>query len=384
MEYIVFILLGLTMAGFEALLLIRFSKNLIANTIGILGGIGALLAIWDYSYRILMIKDLRIQTFGCFVFSFGLGFCILLWLFSKIFIKSLDDKYSLRMSDILLGNVKALENHTNNRQKQIDAELNYHELYELKESNEKQFEELTETKSYLLEKEKDMLHLKKYLDENLSKTVCLELPLNYKYPVTINYLNNMESYIKAFVKFDNYIFDTTEQFIENQNENSDRDLQIFLKTYLNFLCLSTSKILFGYHEGVRTHVRYLKDGYYETIACCVGEIKSDKDLTKIPLKKGMIDKSNVSKQSLIKSCNLEYHYSAQNDHVWKDYITIPIIEIEKKHMPLLSIGISIKYPGIHSDILKFLNFIKIETVYSKNICKINKYYDILKIISEGV
>lgn len=384
MEYIVYILLGLTLAGSEALLLIRFSKNIIVNSIGMFGGLGVLFGIWNYSYRMLMIKDLMIPTFICFFSSFVLGFCLLLWLFSKLFIKSLDDKYSLRMSDILLGNVKALENHTNNRQKQIDAELNYFELNELKESNEKQTEELTKTKNFLLEKEKDMFNLKKLLDEKLSKTVCLELPLNYKYPVTVNYLNNMESYIKAFVKFDNYIFDTTEQFIENQKENSDRDLQIFIKTYLNFLCLSTSEILFGCHEGVRTHVRYLKDGYYETIACCVGDIKSDKGLTKIPLKKGMIDKSNVSKQSLIKSCNLEYHYSAQNDHIWKDYITIPIIEIEKKHMPLLSIGISIKYPGIHSDLLKFLNFIKIETVYSKNICKINKYCDILQIISEGV
>jgi len=108
--------------------------------------LGVLFGIWNYSYRMLMIKDLMIPTFICFFSSFVLGFCLLLWLFSKLFIKSLDDKYSLRMSDILLGNVKALENHTNNRQKQIDAELNYFELNELKESNEKQTEELTKTK----------------------------------------------------------------------------------------------------------------------------------------------------------------------------------------------------------------------------------------------
>lgn len=378
MEFLLYLILGLLVASFEAILFIRFSKNIIANTVGVLGGIGVVLGIWQYSYNMLQIENLMIPTLLCFVVSFGVGFCVLLWLFSRIFINKIDNSNSLRMIDILIGDVKALENHTSNRQKQIDKELNYTELLEMKEKNEAEIELISRKKN-------DLDKLKTTLHESLSETICLELPVNYRHPVTVNYLNNMEPYIKAFVIFDNYIFNSTNQFIENQGEHSKRNLKMFLKTYLAFLCLATSKILFNNHEGVRTHVRYLKDGNYETIACCIGEDESDKDLTKIPIKKGMIFKSCEIKQSLIKSCNLDDHFPAQNDHVWKDYITIPIIDIEsdQQNVPLLSIGISIKYPGLHSDMLKFLNFMKIETVYSKNICKIDEKYDIMAFICEG-
>lgn len=385
MDLFVFFLLGVLLAGMESILFIRFSDKIIANYIGLFSGISFLVGSWLFTYNSLSLKELKSETLCIYLASFAFFFVVFLYFINKIFIKSTDDKYPVKMIDILRGDVKAFKYYRQNIQKQIAAELKYDELCKLKDLNEEESRKIDEIKAYISQKETNLLQLEETLNENLSNAVCLELPIKYKYPITKNYLNNMEAYIKAFVQFDNYIFNSTEGFLVDQENNKDRDQLDFLKGYFNFLCLSTSKILFGYHEGVRTHIRYSCEGYYKTIACCVGEDKSEKTLTKIPLKKGMIFKSNESKQSLIKSCNLTHHFPARNDHIWKDYITIPIIDIENdnENVPLLSIGISIKYPGIHSDILKFLNFIKIETVYSKNICKINESYDIINLLCKG-
>lgn len=377
MVFILYIVLGLLLAGFEAVLFIRFSKNIIANAAGVLGGIGVIIGIWEYSYSVLQIENLKVPTLLCFVTSFGIGFCISLWIFSRVFINKIDNKYSLRMIDILIGDVKALENHTLNRQKQIDKDLNFQDLCEQKQ-------ELDRQEKRIKEETQNLKKIKSKIDKSVSKEVHIELPENFKYPITNEFMNKIEHYVNCLLNLDLLICDTTKQFIEDKQENFDKDRYMFLKSYFFSLCFYTSTVLFGNNEGVRTHVRCLKGDYYETIACCVGATELEESLTKIPIKKGMIWKANNKKQSLMKSCNMDDHYNANNDYLWKDYITIPIVNIKNNKEPIISIGISIKYPDLHSDMLRFYNFIKIENIFIKNICNFNKNYDILDIISREV
>lgn len=383
MNFLVFFFCGILLSGMEAYLFIRFTKSSIATYSGLFLGISFVGGSWYFLYDMFAFTTMKSESFVVYIGTFLVCLPLFLFLFCKFFINKTKDKYPLRMLDFFLGNVKALENYVNNRQEDIDRDFKINELEEMKNENEKKSSELEKMERKQNCQEKNLQKLKRTLEKSISETTHIELPVDHKHPVTSEFVNKMEAYINCVLKFDHLIADATNQFTEDiENESSD-DLLRYLKSYLLCLCLYTSKILFGNNDGVKTHVRYFKDGYYETIACCVGEFPSDASLTRIPAKEGMIWKSNRTKQSLIKSCNSDDHFEASNDHIWKDYITIPVTDLKKDQDPILSIGISVKYPDLHLDMLKFLNFIKIENIFSKNLCQFNKKFDIINIIVGG-
>jgi len=98
----------------------------------------------------------------------------------------------------------------------------------------------------------------------------------------------------------------------------------------------------------------IKNNKYVKLITLLGANEIDDQLKDISDDKGLIFEAYRVGCSLIKSFNITLHEDGNNDSTWLEYITIPIVNTFKDNIKYLSIGISVKYPNKHRNMLDFI------------------------------
>lgn len=272
----------------------------------------------------------------------------------------------IRFLDILLGYTKSLEQYYTSRKDEVDKDLNYETLKQLKQEQE-------ELKISNREKER-------IINDQLNDAIVMSLPLNSRVPIDNRFLSCIPGYTKNLLHFYHSIVSNTKMFCDNYKKDDIGDIEFFL-AYLSSICIDINTKLFNDSAShIRTHFRVKNNDNYIKFIAFQGSNKFCNDLTKIPIDLGLIKPSFENRCSLIKSENRTLHHRGNNDGLWKNYISFAIYDICKDGYPLLSIGISISDEALYNDMLYFINFCQIERIISECISQINEVCNIYKVV----
>lgn len=346
--------LGLIVGLIFSLLFVSFDKSWkkILSTVLAFGtsGIG-LWAIYD-KYGITDYVT-AFTAIGIFSFSFLSAFIVFMIIMCKI-MRDKDDKDVLRIRDIILGQKRYIEKYYQKREKEIDEKLNIPAL-EQREKSVSLREQHCAAQFEILERDKEELN------KLTEKKLRIRLPEKKNLVVTKEFLDLFPSYVDNLSSFIEGIRTETELFLDSHSSINIEELKVFLV----ILSLQTIEQLFGKDaKDVRVHFRYYnesKQGFSKLVSV-IGAKESARDLTFIPRNKAnMIMKSFECKRALIKSHNIEYDYTGNNNTTWTEYMTGAFYNITRAGNPSLSFGISVKNAAKFKHLFNFLNYCKFES-----------------------
>lgn len=334
------------------------------------GGLG-ILALLN-KYNITDINVIFISA-GAFFFSFLVVFIIFLLVLCKI-IKDKDDKDILRIRDIILGQKNYIEKYYEKRIQDIDAKLNISEL-------EKREEQLSSKEDHLRAELEAFDREKEAFSKLSEKKLQIKLPESKNLVVTKEFLDLLPSYVEELSAFIDGIQKETDLFLSEHDTASLNDL----KVYFTLLSIHILDHLFGNGsiKDVRVHFRCYdedKNGYKRLVSV-IGRKEYKRDMTFIPYDKAnMIMRSFECKRALIKSYNLQYDFTGNNNTTWTEYMTGTFYNITKDGIPCLSFGISVKNATKYKNLFIFLNYCKFESYLQDVIEQIDDRYSIATIL----
>lgn len=365
--------LGLVVGFIFSLLFVSFDKGWkkILSTIFAFGtsSVG-LWAIYDKYGITDYVK--AFTAIGIFSFSFLIAFIIFMVIMCKI-MKDKDDKDVLRIRDIILGQKKYIEKYYQKREEEINEKLNIPALAQ-REQNVLLREQHCAAQFEILERDKEEFSK---LTENKLR---IKLPEKKNLVVTKEFLDLFPSYVDNLSSFIKGIRAETELFLESHSSINDEDLRVFL----SILSIQTIEQLFGKGaKDVRVHFRYYdesKQGFKKLVSV-IGAKESARDLTFIPCNKAnMIIKSFECKRALIRSHNIDYDYTGNNNTTWTEYMTGAFYNITRAGNPCLSFGISVKNAAKFKHLFNFLNYCKFESYLQEVIEQFDEKYPIENIL----
>lgn len=363
--------IGIVVGSIFALLFINFDKSWkkIVSFIFGMGGSSGLIVVCKNYFEIKN-QNMKFWTTTCLCVSLMISFIILMMVMCKL-IKDKDDNDILRIRDILLGQKSYIDKYYEMRCNEIDQKLNIKEL-------EKREQEITKRENSIENKESYLTQELKKLEQLGNKKLKIYLPEKANIIITNEFLKIMPSYIRDLSKCINDIEKFTEQFIDENENITIKEIT----AYLMFICLSISEYIFGGRsQDVRTHFRKFDDKTksYEKIISIIGNNVSNRKMTSIPYSNSMIERSDICKRALIKSINSDYDFSSNNNTVWKDYMTFSFYGMRYNNFPILSFGISVKNEERFKQQFYFLNYFRIEECLEDNLEKINEAFNLEKI-----
>jgi len=211
----------------------------------------------------------------------------------------------------------------------------------------------------------------------------IKIPIDHNL-TNIQYYEKFKSFIDITSKYLCYIDKEAETFLKQNgesNNNNDDDNEDTFKNYLYILSLATGQFLFDCQKyDIRIHFRILhKDSntFEKFVMFGRNQLISKDSLTIMSANSGILNAAIESKSSLVKSANLNLHKKGENDHQWKDYITMVFSNIkDENHNSFLSMTISIHDKELYSDLLYFLSYMEIERYIERNLIKIYSKYNI--------
>ena len=264
--------------------------------------------------------------------------------------------FKIYISDFVIGKRHWIEEYGKKRISEVDALLND---IQLKEKNL----ELQNITNDLALKERELEVQYKYLEESSRDKVFISLPEDKKFLIGNKFLEDLPDMHDRWMSFLVEMTSNTNNYIDRVTGESGYDeVRDTIKSYLTHLCCSISTRLFN-PESVRVHLRFrTSDGVFKKIVASTDspEKMGSCPMTPIDQDDSMIGASIRNLRSMIKSFYPKYHQAGQNDKIWKDYITSVFNEIRKDGQPLLSMGISFKFPDKHSDASVYLVHIMFE------------------------
>ena len=330
------------------------------------GSVGTLFPVY-FGLRMLIPDSIENQiiVFLFYILGFVItGIFAFIQLAKLLKEQSLSKQVSIRILDIILGYGKMLQEYVSARRKELDKEQGFAEQANLFGA---------EIKAQYDHYEK----LKSLVDSRLSENdICINIKRDGRYPITARFLNDLPEFISKWSGFVGDFRSFTNDFI-NSVETAGRTE---IDAYFIALCSKMNQYLFSNNpQKSRSHVRILNGKLYKKAVSAIGINVNKKALTDIPDDNGMIYNANKEKSSLIKSYNHSMHYEKPSDHLWIDYITIPLYEIEYEDKPYISVGISIQSGANHEDMLIFLRYIKIEVFIIEQVRKVVENFDIKSI-----
>jgi hypothetical protein len=217
---------------------------------------------------------------------------------------------------------------------------------------------------------------KEEIENNIkeNKVNNIKIPINHNL-IDVQYYDKFKSFIDITSKYLCYIDKEAETFLKQNVESINNDNEDTFKNYLYTLSLATGQFLFDCQKyDIRIHFRILhKDSNtFEKFVMFDRNQKISKDsLTIMSANTGILNAALESKSSLVKSANLNLHKKGENDHQWKDYITMVFSNIkDENNNSFLSMTISIHNKELYSDLLYFLSYMEIERYIERNLIKI--------------
>lgn len=338
-----------------------------------------ILSVWVTLNSALSVDE---SLFATTLLLFALSFGVLFLLFCKLLKTQTKEKYPIRILDILLGYHRFLEEYYSSRRSEFEKDTKFNDI-QTKEISLNQRElvlnKLTEDNKRILNEIKSAS----------TDTNSISFPVQHVEPLSRDFIVQFPELVGRYSTFVSHLHSLNEDFISCKDEEVTSDEYRYVRAYFYGICTYIVTVLFeaAFSKDVRAHVRFLRNNQYLKLVSSLGdsnfEEQSDVRLTEIPADKGMIFEAYKTKRSLIKSYNSELHHPSKNDHIWKEYITIPIIGVFKDDVQYLSIGISFKFPEKHKNMTKFTNFVMVEEFLKENVSQFNKVCNIMEIIDNN-
>lgn len=358
-----------------SLLFINFDKSwkkMLSYLLGV-GGTGGVIVFLNDFFGIDS-QEMKFSTVTFLCLMFLISFGIMMVIMCKL-IKDKDDKYILRIRDILLGQKSYIDKYYRERAEEIDEKLNIKKL-KIREKEISEKENRINESYNMLERENQRIK------KMGKKSLKMQLPEKAKITLTKEYIDLMPSYFKDIV---NCIIDLKE-YEKNYLANPNNNITSF-KSFLVYIALSISSYIFnGNSTEIRIHFRYYekeKNGYEKLIAIIGKDVINEK-MTFIPYDRdNMILKSYECKRALIKSINNSHDFPSSNNKVWRDYLTYTFHNIEIEGKPLLSFGVSVKNEKRYEKTFYFLNYLKFEDYLQEIIVNANQNRKIEDILYGG-
>lgn len=344
--------------------------------IGISGNYGSIF-ILDKLFKVNN-DTIRMYSISACIFSFLIITFLSLMLMSFI-IKDRFNKDIFRLRDILLGQTSWVKKYYEIREKEINEKLNIPML-------EKREKDIIQKENLLFDKEQYINQELEKINNIGNKKLRLFLPENKSIIITKNFIEILPSYIGGFAKCINDIKTQTDLFLSKKDNNDGCGSDIEkLKTYLLLVSTFISQHIFGSSSDIRIHFRYYNKNTkkYEKLVSIIGLSPTTKNMTPIPYKNSMIERSFICKRALIKSINTDFDYKSSNNMKWKDYMTFTFYNLKKDEIPYLTFGISVKNAVRYKDIFYFLNFVELETYLNDYIEIIDQEICLEKILYNG-
>lgn len=208
--------------------------------------------------------------------------------------------------------------------------------------------------------------------------------------VSTGFYNSLPKYILSYIDFIDKVDRTSKAFIRflmatilAENETREAAFTYFYNILAHIYSLFDNNI----DNEVRVHLRVLSGNFYHSrliISSNEHDIhyakNKEKAIMSIPRDEGMIKYAYKIQRSLVMSLNKTLHFGDDNDTIWKDYITIPILDVFEHNN--LSIGISVRSNMSYELLLKFLSLARIENTLSTYFREISTKCDILSILKE--
>ena len=339
--------------------------------IGSGGNIGAIF-ILD---KLFDLKDttLRMCSIASLIATFVLATIGFLALLAYV----VNDNENLLPRDIILGKSSWIDKYYDKRAKEIDEHFNVKEL-------EEREAKITKNEAELAAQEKFLKQEFQKLDELSSKKPRLKMPEKRTIVLKPEFLESMPSYMNDMVKCINNINAATKSLLSKDSERID--ITILRSSFLSIATTICGDIFGQTTKQVRIHFRVydiVKDGYAKFVAVSGSKIITQ-DMTFIPYAvDNMINRSYKCKRALIKSINEAHDYKSRNHMIWTDYMTYTFYGLEIGNKPFLSFGISIKDATRYRDILRFLNYFRLESFLQDNIEQVNEHVNISNILYGG-
>lgn len=318
--------------------------------------------------------EIRLVSIASCIIAFLLLTCILLIIFSVV-IRDKDDRYIIRMRDILLGKYSWINTYYDSRKAEIDEHLNITEL------------DARELKN--IQKENELIEKEKYINEEIEKLnelgkkkIKMFLPENASIVISKEYIDIMPSFFRDVTKC---IYDL-KYYESNLLKNNNMDLKTLKAHLISIAATIASNIFNSNSTDIRIHFRFYnkeKNGYEKLIAI-TGKKIEENEMTLIPyVENNMIIKSYECKRALIRSINANYDYRSNNYKIWKDYLTYTFYNLETDNIPILSFGVSVKNEARYKKTFYFLNYIEFEEYLQETIEEINTKFNIKEILYGG-
>jgi hypothetical protein len=367
-ECLVPIFIGAVQGLFTGLLIFNideFKKRIGLVAGNMLGGGGVIFLAVEFFPKFTF-QQLNIPSFiylylGLLLISFLITMSVIASRLKKRRIPPKIDIY-----DVLFGQNKALERIWKVRVKYIEDELNVEEIKKDKEQVQKEKEQVLVKEEEVKKQLQKLEALKKDIEESSKFTI--NLPENQQVPITDRFIEMIPSFIDGVVKFCTRTGELLGEF-EKEISGGKRTSEDAVLGYLNALCYYSCVALFNSGD-VRAHFRILHSGNYEMITCNLSDGNWEGSVTPIPVNEGMICAAGKCKRSMIKEHNLKHHYETDRKHIYTNYITLVFDEFFDNDVPVISMGISVKYNVMYDELLNFINYIKIEQLIQRQLIRL--------------
>ena len=288
-----------------------------------------------------------------------------------------NDNDTLLPRDIILGKSSWIDKYYDKRAKEVDEKFNINEL-------EEREAKITRKEEALDEREKFIKQEFQKLDELSNKKLRLNMPEKRTIVLKPDFLESMPSYMNDMVKCINNINACTNSLLAKNPAEINITI---LRSYFLSIATAICGDMFGQTtRQVRVHFRVYdiaNDGYTKFVAVSGRKIITQ-EMTVIPFAvDNMIDRSYKCKRALIKSINEAHDYKSRNYMIWTDYMTYTFYGLELENKPFLSFGISIKDATRYRDILRFLNYFRLESFLQDSVEQVNEHVNIANILYGG-
>lgn len=328
----------------------------------------------------ITVSDMTLAiTILFYLLFYMLAIFISAWLFIRHIKENEDRDFNIRTSDILFGNIEALDLNIKSRIQQIERKYNLEELKQKKS-------DLDSREDIVVEKEQELRKLELDIKNQRFQNIFLPIPNNKHYPICNESIENFTHYADLLWDFSRKFNNLTCGFIQRSKSQSSTEQEnaIFLG-YLQGISSYILSNLLDSHSA-RIHFRYYnkkKKSFVQLFSSLEPESEAD-TLKDIPQNKNsLINLSARLNRSLIMSLNPEDSYDSVSQHTehWEDYMTMTFKSFRnEKNIPLISMGISVKKKSKHIEQMVFLNAIKVEDLIENYLLELNKYINIKKIL----
>ncbi|NOU50048.1 hypothetical protein HG263_05785 [Pseudoalteromonas sp. JBTF-M23] len=243
---------------------------------------------------------------------------------------------------------------------------------------------LDEKHNRLKEKEQYLSDVKEQLKLTNGDHPAITLPLGQSILIDQEFLEDIPDYFSRIIAF----LDSSSmkfEFLRNEYSNSltEDEHKYLILDSLEILASEIQNRLFS-DPSVRVHFRVNDKGEYKCIASTLSSEKPSSVVSIPKNEKSMITAACEQDGFIVKSINLEYHYSTPNtkNGTWNDYMTAVFKDYFNKYgEPMLTLGVSVQSARKHKNFMYFLSHIKFHKIVSEYLDILNHEVDLREFLS---